>query len=97
MEAVMVHSKTKTSYYRRLYIAYLIDTGVNTVPKIIVETGMPKRTIQDTIKSLSEMDISCQFAGAAKNGHYEILGWGATRKTWVSCHLTQIKESLRGF
>ncbi len=90
----MVHSKTKTSYYRRIYIAYLIDSGINTVPKIIAETGMPKRTVQDTIKSLSGMDISCQFTGAAKNGHYEILGWGATNKTWVSCHLTQIKETL---
>ena len=50
----MGYSKTKTSFYRRLYIAYLIDQGFNTVPAIMGVTGMPRRTAQDTITSLKE-------------------------------------------
>ena len=48
----MTISKTKSSFYRRLYIAHLIDTGIATVPGILEYTGMPRRTAQDTIKSL---------------------------------------------
>ncbi|NQY38379.1 MAG: helix-turn-helix domain-containing protein, partial [Alteromonadaceae bacterium] len=32
------HSKTKTSYYRRLYVAHLIDSGINTVPLLLETT-----------------------------------------------------------
>jgi len=70
---LMKNSKTKTSYYRRLYVAYLIDTGVNTVPAIIAATGMPRRTAQDTIASIAELDIECVFKGATKDGCYEIV------------------------
>nr|WP_312018332.1 helix-turn-helix domain-containing protein [Shewanella surugensis] len=86
----MIPTKTKTSYYRRLYIAYLIDTGVSTVPQIMLETGMPRRTIQDTIKSLSEIDIICVFIGATKDGHYEITHWGAINQKWITNNLQHI-------
>ncbi|ACH64735.1 conserved hypothetical protein (plasmid) [Aliivibrio fischeri MJ11] len=35
-------SKTKTSFYRRQLVAYLIDSGVNTVPSLLDATQMPK-------------------------------------------------------
>ena len=73
----MTHSKTKTSFYRRLYVAYLISTGCNTVPAIIERTGMPRRTAQDTIKALHELDIVCEFIGATKDGNYQISDWGS--------------------
>ena len=38
------HSKTKASFLRRVYVAYLIESGVNTVPSIMDATGMPRRT-----------------------------------------------------
>ena len=53
------HSKTKTSFYRRLYVTYLIDSGINTVPTITAATGMPRRTVQDTILALKELGIQC--------------------------------------
>ncbi len=37
----MTISKTKSSFYRRLYVAYLIDSGIASVPEIMAATGMP--------------------------------------------------------
>lgn len=87
-------SKTKTSFYRRLLVAHLIDSGVNTVPLIMAETQMPRRTAQDTLLALGELHIECQFVGAKKDGAYEIQDWGAINKKWVKTHLNQIKQTL---
>lgn len=88
------HSKTKTSYYRRLLVAHLIDTGINTVPAITQETGMPRRTAQDTISALAELDIQCNFQGAKKDGHYIIQDWAAINKKWIQNNLLHIKTVL---
>lgn len=91
---VMTPSKTQTSFYRRLYVAYLIDTGVDTVPAIIEATGMPRRTAQDTIAALQELGISCKFTGATKNGQYRIEEWGPIRRNWVEKNLKHINDVL---
>jgi len=90
----MKYSQTKTSYYRRLYVAYLIDKGINTVPAITAETGMHRRTAQETILALAEMDIKCEFVGATKDGRYKITSWAAIKKVWVKKHLQHIKSVL---
>jgi len=90
----MKQSKTKISFYRKLFLAYLIDTGTNTVPAIIETTGMPRRTIQDAILGLSEMDISCEFEGAKKGGGYKIKNWGVINKDLVKKHLKHISDVL---
>ena len=92
-------SKTKSSFYRRLYVAWLIDSGTaTTVPALMEATGMPRRTAQDTLLALADLDIDCQFAqadGARNNsGHYEIRSWGALDKQWIAAHLPQIKAVL---
>ncbi|WP_168013328.1 winged helix-turn-helix domain-containing protein [Halomonas salinarum] len=91
-------SKTKTSFYRRLYVAYLIDQGVASVPALTEATGMPRRTAQDTITALAELDIDCQFEpgeGERHNiGRYVIRDWGAIDPDWISRHRTAIKTAL---
>ncbi len=92
-------SKTKSSFYRRLYVAWLIDSGsACTVPALMDATGMPRRTAQDTLLALADLDIDCQFAqqeGERNNaGHYEIRNWGAIDKQWIGAHLKQIKAVL---
>lgn len=92
-------SKTRTSFYRRLYVAWLIDSATATsVPALMAATGMPRRTAQDTVAALAELDIDCQFRqddGERHNaGHYEIRDWGAIDKRWVGAHLAQIKTVL---
>lgn len=90
----MTLSKTQTSFYRRLLLAYLIDSGVNTLPKIQAEINIPRRTAQDTITALQELDIECTFVGASKNGHYQIESWGPFDKNWVNENIERIRETL---
>jgi hypothetical protein len=92
-------SKTKSSFYRRLYVAYLIDSEIaNSVPALTDITGMPRRTAQDTIAALGDLDIVCEFEqlDGARNhaGGYRIRDWGAIDKAWIVAHLTQIKTVL---
>lgn len=91
----MKNSKTKTSYYRRLYIAYLIDTGINTVPLLLETTLMPKRTLQGTILALAEIDIVCATSGGTKNRSYSIESWGAINKNYIKDNLQHIKRVLQ--
>ena len=95
----MTVSKTKTSFYRRLYVAWLIDSGTATsVPALMAATGMPRRTAQDTLAALADLDIDCDFVqddGERHNaGHYEIRDWGAIDPQWIANHLPQIKATL---
>lgn len=90
----MTYSKTKTSFYRRLFVAHLIDRGLATVPSITEVTGMPRRTVQDTILALGELDIICEFKGANKDGHYCIKAWGGINKQWITDNLRQIQGVL---
>jgi hypothetical protein len=92
-------SKTRTSFYRRLYVAWLIDSGAATsVPALMAATGMPRRTAQDTLTALAELDIDCAFqqeSGERNNaGHYEIRDWGAINPQWITANLPQIKAVL---
>ena len=90
----MQTSKTRTSFYRRLYVAWLIDSGqAVSVPALMEATGMPRRTAQDTLAALSELDIDCQFEqnpGERNNaGHYRIHD-----RQWIEANLQQIKATL---
>ncbi|TWI58446.1 hypothetical protein IQ22_00150 [Pseudomonas duriflava] len=92
-------SKTKTSFYRRLYVAWLVDSGTATsVPALMETTGMPRRTAQDTLAALSDLDIDCVFeqAEGARNhsGQYVIRDWGAIDKHWIKSNLSTIKTLL---
>jgi hypothetical protein len=92
-------SKTKTSFYRRLYVAWLIDSGAAcSVPALMEATGMPRRTAQDTLIALAELDIDCVFeqdAGERNNaGRYVIRNWGAINAQWIAANLGQIKTTL---
>ncbi|ABM02140.1 conserved hypothetical protein [Psychromonas ingrahamii 37] len=84
-------SKTQTSFLRRLLVAYLIDNDFNTVPKIIDATGMPRRTAQDTIKALHEIEVKIEQSA---RGEYRITDWGAVNKDWVKNNLRHVCEVL---
>jgi hypothetical protein len=83
-------SKTKTSFYRRIYVAYLITQGINTVPKVIAATGMPRRTAQDTLVAIHELAIRLEN----NNGVYSVTDWGAVNALWVEANLAELKAAL---
>lgn len=86
----MSHSKTKTSFYRRIYVSFLISQGINTVPKIIEATGMPRRTAQDTLTAIHELAIELEN----NNGTYNVRDWGAVNPQWVSENIPHLKNVL---
>jgi len=92
-------SKTKTSFYRRLYVAWLIDSEqACSVPALTEVTGMPRRTAQDTIAALADLDIVCEFQqqDGERNhiGRYVIRQWGAIDREWIGANLGRIKQVL---
>ncbi|WP_110647304.1 winged helix-turn-helix domain-containing protein [Salinicola peritrichatus] len=92
-------SKTRTSFYRRLYVAHLIDGGrASSVPAIVEATGMPRRTAQDTLAALAELDIRCEFEQAAgerhRIGRYVIRDWGPIAPDWVARHAEELARTL---
>lgn len=86
----MSHSKTKTSFYRRIYVTWLITRGINTVPKIIAATGMPRRTAQDTLEAIHELAVELDNI----NGSYRLISWGAVNSQWVEANISQLKAVL---
>lgn len=88
------YSKTKTSLFRRLYVAYLIEQGYANVPDIVGATGMPRRTAQDTIAALNELEIQVEFVGARKSGNYRITDWGTINKEWIENNVQRIIDVL---
>lgn len=84
------HSKTKTSFYRRIYVTWLIEQGTNTVPKITAVTGMPRRTAQDTLAAIHELAINLENNGGAFN----VASWGAVNREWVEENINHIKQVL---
>ncbi|MCC5882723.1 MAG: winged helix-turn-helix domain-containing protein [Halomonas sp.] len=91
-------SKTQSSFYRRLYLAHLIASGIGSIPAIIAATGMPRRTAQDTLKALDELDIRCEFQPAPgerhNSGHYEIVDWGPIDCAWVMRNAERLRRAL---
>lgn len=86
----MEHSKTKTSFYRRIYVCWLIEQGINTVPKIIAATGMPRRTAQDTLAAIHELAIGLDN----HNGTYGVADWGTVNPQWVERNIAELKAVL---
>ncbi|ACE84671.1 winged helix-turn-helix domain-containing protein [Cellvibrio japonicus] len=84
------HSKTKTSFYRRIYVTWLITQGINTVPKIMAATGMPRRTAQDTLAAIHELAIQLEN----HNGTHRLVDWGAVNPHWVEVNIAQLKAVL---
>ncbi|MGF1742174.1 winged helix-turn-helix domain-containing protein [Vibrio profundum] len=85
-------SKTQTSFLRRLLVAYLIDSGKNTLPAIIEATGMPRRTAQDTIKAIQELEVTIE---QHERGKYRIVAWGAINPNWIEDNIQYVYEVLR--
>ena len=55
---------------------------------------MPRRTAQDTINALSEIDIECEFFGSTKSGEYRINDWAAIQKVWIKNNIRHVKDVL---
>ncbi|WP_110687803.1 winged helix-turn-helix domain-containing protein [Salinicola aestuarinus] len=95
----MTLSKTRTSFYRRLYVAHLIASErAVSVPAIVEATGMPRRTAQDTLSALAELDIVCVFEQTQGERHhigrYVVRDWGPIDASWVAANAFSLAGAL---
>jgi hypothetical protein len=95
----MTDSKAKISYYRKLYLAYLIDTTKSNLVSLEEVTGMPRRTIETSMKGFDDIGIDFKFVqevGARnRHGSFKILSWGDHKKSWVKDNLQYVIDVLQ--
>jgi len=92
------HSKAQLAFFRKIYLAYLMDQGEQNIPSLELQTGMPRRTLQDCIKGFSDLGIECEFVGHVgtrnNDGSYRINNWGPINPQWVGAQRTLIEQAL---
>ncbi|GLT17345.1 hypothetical protein GCM10007938_11220 [Vibrio zhanjiangensis] len=85
-------------FARRLYLALLVQhLDRPNVPKLIENTGWPRRTIQDVIKALPKIGIELKFVQDGRrhnDGYYQLSNWGPFDYKWVVERQSDIETSL---
>lgn len=92
------HSKPKKAFFRKLYIAHLIDAGQHNLLSLNKETTMPRRTIQTAMEGFSDIGIEHEFVQDGernRHGYYRIINWGAIDRRWIERNLQTIIEVLK--
>ena len=92
-------SKSKKAYYRKLYLAYLIESGRHNLITLEEETGMPRRTIETAMAGFSDIGIIREFVQDGpknKQGYYRITEWSDHRKSWIKDNIKGILQVLQG-
>lgn len=94
----MNNSKAARAFQRKLYLAWLISQQEHSLKSLQALTGMPRRTLQDTLKTLPDLGIRYGFeqhSGERNNqGHYRLLDWGPIDASWVARHAEEIRQGL---
>ncbi|KZX73948.1 hypothetical protein A3715_34440 [Oleiphilus sp. HI0009] len=92
-------SKSKVAYYRKIYIAYLIDTEQHNLVSLEAKTCMHKRTLQTAMAGFPDIGIAYEFmqTPGAKNGQgvYRITDWGDHSKQWIKENMQNVIDVLQ--
>lgn len=95
----MSYSKQQLAFFRKLYLCHLIHADRHNVPSLAKLTGMPRRTIQDSLKVMGDIGIDIAFEqdhGQRYNtGYYQIRDWGPIQAEWVRTKFNQLAEALK--
>ncbi len=98
MSTLISDSKASLAFQRKLYLCWLISRQEHNLTSLQKATGMPRRTLQDTLKSVDDLGIRCDFEqqeGARNNqGHYQISDWGPINPEWIEQHADDIAGAL---
>lgn len=90
-------SKQRRAYCRKLLLAHLVANGRHDLRSLEASTGMPRRTLQDTLADLGDIGIGCVFVqDGPKNNHgfYRIEAWGDHDPDWIARHAWQLEREL---
>lgn len=91
-------NKSKIAYYRKLYLAFLINLERHNLVSLEEKTGMPKRTIQTAMSGLSDIGIEHEFVqDGPKNrqGYYKITEWADHNPKWIKSNLQYVIDVLQ--
>ncbi len=55
---------------------------------------MPRRTAQDTLEALKDLDLKITHMGATKSGYYRVEDWGPINKQWLYDNHDNIRQVL---
>lgn len=81
-----------TRFCRRVLILLLIENGVDSVARINKATGIPRRTLQDSVKSLGDYGCRIEYSGSRRTGSYKIVDWGGINRQWGVDNIAMICE-----
>jgi hypothetical protein len=90
-------SKSQIAFFRKLYLSLLIDEDRHNLLSLQQLTGMPRRTLQDTIASLGDVGIEVEFIQTKERhnaGYYQLLTWGPIDLAWVNGHRELLLAAL---
>jgi hypothetical protein len=90
-------TKSQKAFFRKLYLAHLMYEEKHNLLSLQALTQMPRRTLQDTIASLSDIGIDVEFVQTKARhnaGYYQVSDWGPISSAWVRDHLIAITEAL---
>jgi hypothetical protein len=90
-------SKQRRAYCRKLLLAHLVATGRHDLRSLESRTGMPRRTLQDSLADLADIGIACVFVqdGPRNNhGHYRVDDWGDHDPVWIAENLERLEGEV---
>lgn len=94
----IIDSKQSAAFYRKVLLAYLIDSHANVNLKVLEhQTGWPKRTIQDSLREIKSISIRVSFCGSTKSGYYKVDSWGVLDKDKVYASISIIEALLNQY
>lgn len=85
------NTSLNVSICRKGYLLLIIDNGYDTLPKMMMQSRMPRRTIQDTLATMHELKVELEN----DNGVYRVIDWGFLNKASICIHLMEIKHVLK--
>ncbi|AIW17490.1 helix-turn-helix domain-containing protein [Vibrio tubiashii] len=95
---IEIKGKTSAAFYRKLVLAYLVDSKPNMNLKALeLETGWPHITIQKSVNELDSISIKTSYHGTAKQGYYSVDSWGVFDKKVVYDNIKPIREKLNSY
>jgi hypothetical protein len=90
-------TKQRRAYCRKLVLAHLVASDRHDLRSLEDVTGMPRRTLQDTLADLGDIGIACQFVqDGPKNNHgfYRISDWGDHDPGWIALNLPRLRAEF---
>lgn len=92
-------SKPRRAYCRKLLLAHMIASQRHDLLSLEEGTGMPRRTLQDSIKAMIDIGIRCEFVQDGpkhRHGYYRIVDWGDHDVQWIAAHLKDLQHWVLG-